>query len=374
MSGPLRFAIVGCGRVAGNHLDAIARLPRATIAAVCDLDPARARAYSDAFHAPWYTNYHEMLLTEPIDVVSIVTPSGMHPRHALDVMEEHGKHVVIEKPVALRLSDLDRLRDVASRTGCRVFPVYQNRYNKAAEKVHAEIHAGALGRVVVATVRVRWCRPQRYYDQSAWRATWALDGGCLTNQGIHYVDLLLRLAGDVESVFAFKATALARIEVEDTLMATLRFACGALGNIEVTTAARPDDFEAEVSILAEKGTAMIAGLASNRLTVWTPDPAMCSAYSEEIPNAYGFGHRPFYRDVVNELLDDVPHPISLADAGRAVRLLNAIYRSAEDGLPVRLDEGPASALLGRPDPELELLYLTPPAANVSGARRGKDRT
>jgi len=369
MTGPLRFAIVGCGRVAGNHLDAIARLPRAAIAAVCDLDAARAKACSDAFGAPWYTNYHEMLVAETIDVVSIVTPSGMHPRHAVDVMDQHGKHVVIEKPMALRLSDLDRLRDIASRTGCRIFPVYQNRYNIAADRVHAELQDRALGRVVVGTVRVRWCRPQRYYDQSAWRATWALDGGCLTNQGIHYVDLLLHLAGDVETVFAFKTTALARIEVEDTLVASLRFASGALGQIEVTTAARPDDFEAEVSLLGEKGAAIISGLASNRLTVWTPDPAMCSRCSEEIPNAYGFGHRPFYRDVVSELLDDVPHPISFVDAERAVRLVNAIYRSAEDGTPVRLDAHPASALLGRPDPELEMLYVTPPAARALRLRK-----
>lgn len=371
---PLRFAIVGCGRVSGNHLDAIARLPRAEIAAVCDLDASRAKAYSDTFHSPWYTNYHEMLSAEAIDVVSIVTPSGMHPRHAIDVMERYGKHVVIEKPMALRLSDLDRLRDVAEGTGCRVFPVYQNRYNAAAEKVHAELQSGALGRLVVGTVRVRWCRPQRYYDQSAWRATWALDGGCLANQGIHYVDLLLRLAGDVEIVSALKTTALARVEVEDTLVASLRFACGALGQIEVTTAARPDDFEAEISLLGEKGTAIIAGLASNRLTVWTPDPAMCSRCSEEIPNAYGLGHRPFYRDVVSELLDDVPHPISFADAERAVRLVNAIYRSAEDGTLVRLDTYPASALLGRPDPELEMLYVTPPASHVPNAALRKERT
>jgi len=374
MQGPLRFAVVGCGRVAGNHLDAIARLPRAVIAAVCDLDAGRAKAYSDVFAAPWYTNYHQMLSAEAIDVVSIVTPSGMHPTHAVDVMEQHGKHVVIEKPMALRLSDLDRLRAVANRTGCRVFPVYQNRYNTAAEAVHAELQRVALGRLVVGTVRVRWCRPQRYYEQSAWRATWALDGGCLTNQGIHYLDLLLHLAGDIETAFALKATALARIEVEDTLVASLRFASGALGQIEVTTAARPDDFEAEVSLLGEKGTAIIAGLASNRLTVWTPDPAMCSRCSEEIPNAYGFGHRPFYRDVVGELLDGVPHPISFADAERAVRLVNAIYRSAEDETPVTLDTQPASALLGRPDPKLEMLYLTPPAAAVPKAALREEQT
>src|ERR1700704_4893236 len=361
MESQIRFAIVGCGRVAGNHLDAIGRLPRATIAAVCDLDRARAKMYSDTFGVRWYTNYHEMLVAEQADVVSIVTPSGMHPRHAVDVMEQHRKHVVIEKPMALRLADLDLLHDVAAKTGCRIFPVYQNRYNAAVDKVHAELQAQALGRLVVGTVRVRWCRPQRYYDQSVWRGTWALDGGCLTNQGIHYVDALLWLLGDVESVFAFKTSALARVEVEDTLVASLRFSNGALGQIEVTTAARPEDMEAEISVLGERGTAVIAGLASNRLTVWMPDPGACPRYSEDIPNAYGFGHRRFYRDVVNDLLDGIPHPISLADGGRAVRLLNAIYRSTEDGVPVRLDAQPASALLGRPEPELERLYVTPPA-------------
>ena len=369
----IRFAIVGCGRVAGNHLEAIRRLPRATVAAVCDLDAARAKIYSDAFGVPWYTNYHEMLAAEQVDVVSIVTPSGMHPRHAVDVMEQHRKHVVIEKPMALRLADLDLLQDVAARTGCRLFPVYQNRYNAAVEKVHAELQAQALGRLVVGTVRVRWCRPQRYYDQSIWRGTWALDGGCLTNQGIHYVDALLWLLGDVETVFAFKTTALARVEVEDTLVASLRFSNGALGQIEVTTAARPEDLEAEISVLGENGTAVIGGLASNRLLVWTPDPSACPRYSEDIPNVYGFGHRPFYRDVVNDLLDGVPHPISPTDGGRAVRLLNALYRSTEDGAPVALETQPASVLLGSPRPELEQLYATPVAGTVRKATLQEER-
>ena len=364
MAPPIRFALVGCGRVAANHLDAITRLPRATVAAVCDLDGVRASKYGDQFGVPCYTNYHEMLAAERVDVVSIVTPSGMHPRHAIDVMERHRKHVVIEKPMALRLADLDLLRHVAGTTCCRVFPVYQNRYNLAVEKVHAELQAGALGRLVLGTVRVRWCRPQRYYDQSVWRATWALDGGCLTNQGIHYVDLLLRLLGDVESVFAFKATALARVEVEDTLVASLRFANGALGQIEVTTAARPDDYEAEISVLGEKGTAVIASLAGNRLALWTPEPTDCPRYSEDIPNAYGWGHQGFYRDIVRDLLDDVPHPISLSEGERAVRLLNAIYRSTEEGAAVRVDAHVASSLLGRSDPDLEQLYLTPSTAGA----------
>jgi UDP-N-acetyl-2-amino-2-deoxyglucuronate dehydrogenase len=356
---PSRFALIGCGRVAGNHLDAIARLPDAEVVAVCDLEGARARTYAEAYGVPWYTNYHTMFAAESIDVASIVTPSGMHPRHALDVIARYGKHVVIEKPVALRLQDLDMLRRAADDAGRRIFPVFQNRYNVAVRKVHDELRDGALGRLVAGTVRLRWCRAQRYYDQSIWRGTWALDGGCLTNQGIHYLDLLLLLMGDVETVFAFKATALARIEVEDTLMSTVRFANGALGQIEVTTAARPDDVEAEISILGEKGTAVIAGLSANRLAVWTPAPSACAECSEDIPNAYGFGHRSFYADVVRDLRGGCPHPISFAAGERAVRLLNAIYRSTEDGVPVSLDTRPASSLLGQPNPALECRYVTP---------------
>jgi UDP-N-acetyl-2-amino-2-deoxyglucuronate dehydrogenase len=359
MQAPLRFAVIGCGRVAGNHLDAIGRLPGATVAAVCDLEVERAQKNGDAYGVPWYTNYHAMLSANQVDVVSIVTPSGMHARHALDIMNRYRKHVVIEKPLALRLTNLDALRRAADVSGCRIFPVLQNRYNIAVRKVHDELSAGALGRLVSGTVRLRWCRPQRYYDQSVWRGTWALDGGCLTNQGIHYLDLLLLLMGDVETVFAVKATALARIEVEDIVMATLRFTSGALGQVEVTTAARPEDFEAEISVLGERGTAVIAGLSANRLAVWTPDPSACARYHEDIPNAYGFRHRSFYEDVVRDLQGSGAHPITLAEGERAVRLLNAIYRSTEVAAPVALDTLPASSLLGRSDPALERRYVTP---------------
>lgn len=354
----LRFALIGCGRIAGNHIEAIGASDRASVVAVCDLSAERAKAYGERFGMPWYTNYHEMLSVERVDVVCILTPSGVHPTHAIDVLDRYGTHLVVEKPMALRLEDLDRMRDAAARAGKRIFPVYQNRYNKAVQKVRCEIEAGTLGRLVLGTVRVRWCRPQRYYDQNAWRATWALDGGCLTNQGIHYVDVLLRLMGDVDVVSAMKATQLVHIEVEDTMVATLQFASGALGIIEVTTAARPDDFEAEVSVLGENGVAVIAGWAANELAVWTPEPDARTTHSEKIPNAYGLGHKPFFRDVVADLLDGVSHPVSFHEGERAIRLLNAIYRSTEDGAPVRLVDRPASALLGRFDPTLYALYLT----------------
>ncbi|MBM3851877.1 MAG: Gfo/Idh/MocA family oxidoreductase [Verrucomicrobia bacterium] len=356
---PLRFAIVGCGRVAGNHLNAINELPGATLAAVCDIAVERAQNYSRQFGVPWYEDYHEMLRKEAVDVVCVITPSGMHPTHALDLIQTHGKHLVVEKPAALKLSDLDAMKQAAHAAGVKLFPVYQNRYNKAVSAVKSALAQGALGKIALTSMRLYWCRPQRYYNLSPWRGTWAMDGGAYTNQGIHYLDLLLHLNGDIESVCSMTATQLVSIEVEDTGVAVLRFANGALGTVEATTTHRPDDKEASITILGEKGNCTLAGLAANKLVSWTPDPALCAVASEEIPNAYGFGHKPFLADVIADLQGLRPHPVSVEDGTRAIRLLNALYRSAEDGRPVGLAEGLSSQRLGRFDAKLHNMYLAP---------------
>jgi predicted dehydrogenase len=354
----VRFAILGCGRIAKNHAQPLTEVAGAQLAAVCDLVAERAHAYAEQYHVPAYESYHDMLLKEQIDVVSILTPSGMHPAHAMDIMRRYGVHVVVEKPMALALGDLDAMKAAAAKSGVRIFPVYQNRYNKAVQCVRRALETGALGKPVLGAVRLRWNRGAAYYARDPWRGTWAMDGGALTNQGIHYIDLLQYLLGDVESVVASIATRLVDIEVEDTAVATVKFTSGALGVIEVTTAARPRDFEASISILTENGTAVLGGIASNRLDIYTLDPAAQEASSEEFPDAYGFGHWPFFEDVVADVQGVRPHPISIDEGARAIRLLNTLYRSAEDGREVRLDEGAASRVLGRPDPELRALYTT----------------
>jgi UDP-N-acetyl-2-amino-2-deoxyglucuronate dehydrogenase len=362
---PVRFAVIGCGRIAKNHVQPLTETDGARLVALCDLVPERAAVYADNLGIPAFDNYHRMLQDVEIDVVDILTPSGMHPAHAIDIMHRYRKHVVVEKPMALAFDDVGAMREAAAAAGVRIFPVYQNRYNKAVQRVKRDLMAGVLGKPVLGTVRVRWSRGAAYYARDPWRGTWAMDGGALTNQGIHYIDLLQYLMGDVEAVTASTATRLVDVEVEDTAVATVKFASGALGVIEVTTAARPRDFEASISVLAENGTAVLTGIAANQLETYTIDPAAQIESSENFPDAYGFGHWPFFRDVVADLRREQPHPISMDEGTRAIRLLNAIYRSAEDGREVRMAEGVASRRLGRADERLTALYTTPEPARAS---------
>ena len=359
----VRFALIGCGRIAKNHAAPLTEIPGARLVAVCDLVPERVEALATRAGVAGYGNYHTMLAREAADVVCILTPSGAHPDHAIDVMRRYGAHVVIEKPMALAWSDLDRMKATADACGVEIFPVYQNRYNQAVTRVREALADGALGRPVLGTVRLRWCRGQAYYDRDPWRGTWAMDGGALTNQGIHYIDLLQYLLGDVESVFARTATQLVKVEVEDTAVATVRFRSGALGVVEVTTAARPDDFEASISVLAERGTAVLTGIACNELSVFTPDPTATVTSSEAFPDAYGFGHWPFFRDVVRAVTGGAPHPVSFAEGTRAIRFLNALYRSAEEQREVRMDEGLTSLRLGKPDASLSARYRSEPVTD-----------
>jgi UDP-N-acetyl-2-amino-2-deoxyglucuronate dehydrogenase len=353
-----RFALIGCGRIAKNHARPLQEIAGARLVAAADVAPDRAKAFGDAYKVPVYANYHDMLRKEEADVVCILTPSGMHPPHAMDVIGRYGKHVAIEKPMALSLDDLPKMKALADRKGVKIFPIYQNRYNSAVQKVRTALASGALGKPVLGTVRVRWCRPQSYYDRDAWRGTWAMDGGAMTNQGIHYIDLLQYIMGDIESVFVRTGTQLVNVEVEDTAVGVATFKSGALGVIEITTAARPEDFEASISVLAEKGTAILTGIAANQLSTFTLDPAATKSCSEDFPDAYGFGHWPFFKDVLADLAGEKPHPISFEEGSRPIRLLNALYRSSEDGAVVRLADNLASRKLGIRDEKLAKIYAS----------------
>lgn len=354
-------ALIGCGRIAGHHARALRDTDGVRLAAVCDRIEEKARAYGTEFGVPHYTDYRPMLERHPeIQIVAVITPSGMHFEHAMELLERYKKHVIVEKPTFLKPSHLERAYAAARSAGLEVFPVFQNRYNRAVVRVKKALDDGELGKPRLLSVRVRWCRPQRYYELAPWRGTYSQDGGALTNQGIHHVDLLRFLGGEVERVVSSMRTLGADIEVEDTVVGTVQFRGGALGTVEVTTAARPIDYEASISIVGEKGLAQIGGIAVNELQVFTPDPDECAASSEDFSGCiYGYGHAALYRDVTAFFGGGVPFPMTREDCLGSIRLLQAFYRSDETGSAVNPGDGLESTRLGRPDEELAALYRTP---------------
>lgn len=356
---PIRVALIGCGRIAGHHCRSIRSNPGLELAAVCDLEEAKAAAYGDDFDVPYFTNYHNMLRTCQADVVAVITPSGMHHEHAMEVLQTYGTHLIVEKPTFMRLSQLHEVYALAEKKGVKVFPVFQNRYNRAVQRVKQGLESGELGDARVVSIRVRWCRPQRYYDLSAWRGTFSHDGGALTNQGVHHVDLLRYLFGEVESMCTKMATLGANIEVEDAAVGVFKFASGAVGTLEVTTSARPDDFEASISVVGSKGLAQIGGIAVNELQLYTPDPAACESNSEDFSGCvYGHGHENMYRNLVDVICRGGVHLVDQQDCAGSLALLHAAYLSDEVSSWVEVGKYDESSRLGRPDDQISSLYRT----------------
>ncbi len=347
-----RFALVGCGRIAKRHAELLSGVVQdARLVAVCDVDAGKARSFGEKHGVDWYQSIDEMMSRAQPDVVSVLTPSGMHRDHVLQ-LAPYGKHIVVEKPMALTLDDADAMIAACDAHACRLFVVKQNRFNVPVVKLREAMENKRFGKLVMGTVRVRWCRTQAYYDMDAWRGTWALDGGVLTNQASHHVDLLEWMMGDVESVFARSTTALVNIESEDTAIAVLKFRNGALGCIEATTATRPKDLEGSISILGEKGTVEIGGFAVNQMKTWSfaepePDDAdVMQKYSVNPPNVYGFGHQAYYEHVLDCLQSGRQQLVDGLEGRRSIELISAIYESIETGREVPLRFIPKRCRLG----------------------------
>lgn len=353
MKNLIKFGLVGCGRIAKRHAELLGynQIKNAKLVAVCDLVPEKAKKIATEFSVLAFTDMHEMMRTADVDVVVVLTESGKHAEHVV-ALAQYGKHVVVEKPMALTLEDADAMISACDNAGAKLFVVKQNRFNVPVVKLRQALEAGRFGKLVMGTVRVRWCRPQSYYDQDKWRGTWAMDGGVLTNQASHHVDLLEWMMGDVESVFAMSTTALANIEAEDTAVVTLRFKNGALGVIEATTAVRPKDLEGSISILGEGGTVEIGGFAVNKMKTWNfvqpenDDDQVMEKYSVNPPNVYGFGHQAYYEHVVDSIVNDTPHLVDGLVGRKSLELINAIYESIETGKEVHLRFRPKYCRLG----------------------------
>jgi UDP-N-acetyl-2-amino-2-deoxyglucuronate dehydrogenase len=348
----LKFALIGCGRISHKHSELLGnnQIDGAKLVSVCDIDEEKAKKLADKFNLPYYTDMEKMLQNEDIDVVSILTPSGMHCEHTLKIAK-YKRHIVVEKPMALTLDDADAMIKACDENGIRLFVVKQNRYNLPVQQLKKALDDNRFGKLVLGTVRVRWCRPQEYYDQDSWRGTWKYDGGVLTNQASHHIDLLEWCMGDVESVFAKSVTALVDIEAEDTAVVTLKFQNGALGIIEATTAVRPKDLEGSISIMGETGSVEIGGFAVNEIKHWNFKDTIQSDnnindFSVNPPNIYGFGHKAYYEHVVDCISNDKKALVDGLVGRKSLELINAIYESIETGKEVFLRFKPTKCKLG----------------------------
>jgi UDP-N-acetyl-2-amino-2-deoxyglucuronate dehydrogenase len=349
----LRFALVGCGRIAKRHSELLGlnQIKNASLVAVCDLVEEKARKIGSLYSIPFYTDMHAMMSSNDIDVVVVLTESGNHAKHVIE-LSKHKKHIIVEKPMALTLEDADAMISACDEAGIKLFIVKQNRFNLPVIKLKEAMVLGRFGKLVLATIRVRWCRDQSYYDQDPWRGTWALDGGVLTNQASHHVDLLEWMIGEVDTVYALASTALAKIEAEDTAIVALKFKNGALGLIEATTAIRPKDLEGSISVVGEGGVVEISGFAVNEMKVWNfinplkEDREVIDKYSVNPPNVYGFGHQAYYEHVVDCLKNDKKHLVDGLEGRKSLELINAIYESIETGKEVSLRFRPKFCKLG----------------------------
>ena len=350
----LNVVLIGCGRIAKRHSDLLGKgqIKGAKLVAICDTNITKANIVSDKYNVPAYIDMDEMMQKEQVNIAVVLTPSGLHAKHVIN-LAKYGKDIMVEKPMALTLDDVDAMIESCDRNNCRLFVIKQNRFNVPVVKLREAHQSGRFGKLILGTVRVRWARHQAYYDQDSWRGTWAMDGGVLTNQASHHVDMLEWIMGDVESVFSYSATALVDIEAEDTAIVMLKFKNGALGGIEATTATRPKDLEGSISILGEYGNVVIGGFSVNRMQSWNfekkqkDDDLVLENFSVNPPNVYGFGHQAYYEHVVDCVSNKGPNLVDGLQGRKSLELISAIYESIETRKEVFLRFKPKKCKLGQ---------------------------
>jgi predicted dehydrogenase len=333
------FGLIGCGRIAKNHLKAITSLANARLTAICDIDAGRLAEANGQHGGRAYGDYRELLRDQDVEIVNICTPSGLHAKIAIDAMNA-GKHVLVEKPMAMSLTEAAAMNAAAAQNGVKLGVVHQNRFNKAIIKVRKALDAGLFGQLTHGAVTVRWHRDKNYYDQASWRGTWAQDGGCLMNQSIHNIDLLQWMMGPVESVFAYTATNARAIEGEDAAVAVLKFTNGAFATIEASTTIFPRNLEETLHIFGTTGTAGVGGVAVNKIEAWRfadqDETVVLADQDKEPPNVYGFGHYGIIQDFVDAVDSGRTPAVPGEEGAKALEIILAIYHSVKYRQEIRL--------------------------------------
>jgi UDP-N-acetyl-2-amino-2-deoxyglucuronate dehydrogenase len=337
----IRIAVIGCGRIAKNHFGSIERhADSLQLVGVCDIDPALADSHATQYGVPGFTDLRTMLETLKPDVLAVCTPSGLHPDHVV-LAAEMGVNVITEKPMATRWQEALRMVRACDAAGVRLFVVKQNRRNTTLQLLKRAVEEKRFGRIFMVNINVFWSRPQEYYDSAKWRGTWELDGGAFMNQASHYVDLIDWLIGPVADVQAMTATLDRDIEVEDTGVLNIRWRSGALGSMSVTMLTYPKNYEGSITIIGEKGTVRVGGVAVNDIQTWDfadkrdYDDTLADA-NYETTSVYGFGHPLFYKNVVDVMRGEAEAETDGREGLKSLEVLIAAYRSARDGRTVSL--------------------------------------
>lgn len=338
----IRFALVGCGRISKNHFDSISQHgDRAELVDVCDIDPQALAAAVQSTGATGHTTLTAMLQATTADCVIVTTPSGLHPRQAIEIARS-GRHVLSEKPMATKWEDGVRMVRACEEAGVHLFVVKQNRRNATLQLLKQAVEKKRFGQIYMVTLNVFWQRPQQgYYDQAKWRGTWEMDGGAFMNQASHYVDLLEWVVGPIESLHAYTATLARDIEAEDTGVLSVKWRSGALGSLNCTMLTYPKNLEGSITILGEKGTVRIGGVAVNEIKEWQfadvdPDDEKIKAASYATTSVYGFGHPLYYDNVIQVLRGEAQPDVDGWEGLKSLEVLVATYRSARDGVRVGL--------------------------------------
>ena len=342
---PIRFALVGCGRISANHVEALRQhAGRAELVAVCDNRPAALAAAVAKTGVRGFASLDALLAADgtgsDADIVVLATPSGLHPRQAMKAAQA-GRHVLTEKPMATKWDEGMQMVRACREAGVKLFVVKQNRLNATMQLLKKAIDQKRFGRIHMVTVNVFWTRPQSYYDEAPWRGRWDMDGGAFMNQASHYVDMVDWLVGPVDNVHAYTATQARDIEAEDSGIMTLRLRAGGLASINVTMLTWPKNLEGSITVLGERGTVRIGGVAVNEIQHWEfdekrPEDAEIAAASYATPSVYGFGHPLYYDNVINTLRGEAHAEVDGYSGLRSLEVLIAGYRSARDGVRVGL--------------------------------------
>ncbi|MCL2085208.1 MAG: Gfo/Idh/MocA family oxidoreductase [Oscillospiraceae bacterium] len=330
-----KIALVGCGRISAKHIEAIEKLKNESLAeiiACCDPKKERAEEAAQKTNSIAYTNYKTMLseIRRDCDLVSICTHAGLHTSQAIEAAEA-GVNILSEKPQGCTLKSCDAAIKAADEAGIHYLVIKQNRFNPTIKLLRRAFEAERFGRVYMILANVLWTRPQSYYSAEKWRGTYEFDGGCLSNQSSHYVDLVQWFGGSVENVIAESSTQKIRMEAEDTISVVIKFRNGSIGNINATILTYPKNLEGSLTILGDRGTVRVGGIALNKIAHWEFDSKHemddeLQTVDTQHDSVYGSGHLPYYRHTLNVLSGKEEAVCTAREARKTVELIQMAYK------------------------------------------------